>query len=338
MTFQQRAQDLLLVERLCTAARRRPAAAPPAGAADYDWGRPCRFTRAERGRLDALAAKAAARAAAELGAALRAEVALESSPAAERYTASLALDEVPAYYLELREASARPAGLVRLPAFLAAAWIDKLLGGGARAGGPVRRLSAMETTLLGYISGALAAALSAASQECGGPALKEAPAITTVPPPGVLGAQDAEVCQFTLRPTSPPQEDRNATDIVVLLRSDLLEAVAGPSPAPRPLVRPEDVRAAILGHFAKTRVTITARVGTADVLVRDLVSLEPGDVIVLRTGREEPITLTVDGVAILRGRPAQSQGLYAVRVEQCERRPRLTLAAEPPTPRKETRK
>jgi flagellar motor switch protein FliM len=101
--------------------------------------------------------------------------------------------------------------------------------------------------------------------------------------------------------------------------------VADPASAALPPQRPEDARAAVLGHFEKAPVTVTARLGTADVKVRDLVSLAPGDVVVLRTGPEDPVTVAVDGVGIVRGRPARCEGRYAVHVREFRRHPRQKL-------------
>jgi flagellar motor switch protein FliM len=365
MTFQQRAQDLLLVERLCTAARRRGGGSAGAqGAAEWDWTRPRCFTARQRGRLQAVADRAAGRVAAELAGVLRTKAEVEASPVAERYAASLRGDETPAFWVELREASGgpaarRPAGLVRFPAALAGEWVDRLLGGAPRGPDPARRLSAMETALLAHIGGAVGGALAAACQECGGPALRPGEQVLAALPSDLLVADD-EVCEFALHRAgagadngplsdiclktnkkggshlfSGPPGQSQADSITVFLRSDLLGPVADPASAARPSQRPEDARAAVLGHFENASVTVTAGLGTADVKVRDLVSLAPGDVVVLRSGPQDLVTVTVDGVGIVRGRPARCAGRYAVLVEQFQRHPRVRLDVEP-RPRKET--
>ncbi len=338
-----------IVAQLQAAARRRPKRPPAdpraaAAAEEYDWDRPHRFTAAERQRLSSLASRAADHVAAALGTMLAQDLRLAASASEERYAVPPASDAEPAYRLGLT-ADGRPVGTLVLPAETAVRWVDQLLGGQGDAEEAPRGLSAMEIALLLDVAAAAARGLSSALCEFGGPAIQAADEILR---PGEVGrtppvseTPGEELWQFDVAaragpeaaddaegeaeapPAAPPEPGEAA--MTVAFQSEALEAfVAGPVGGGMTAGTPS-YREAVLAHLRAAPVEATVRLGAAEVRVRDLMLLGPGDVVVLDTGVDDPLTLSVGDVGVLRGTPATSDGRYAVRVCEFRRYPRLDV-------------
>ena len=86
--------------------------------------------------------------------------------------------------------------------------------------------------------------------------------------------------------------------------------------------------AALAAELHRVEVELCALLGRTEVPLQRLLSLEVGDVLVLTTGEDEPLPVTVQGRTKLRGRPAVSGGSLAVRVDAG-----LDAAARVPSPR-----
>jgi len=323
MTDGRRTHDLAILQQLREAAHRRAGAAtPPADTVEYDWTCPHRFTAAERRRLDAFAQRTAERLGGALAALLRTVATFGAAEVAERYASGTAHGETPVYRVALHDAAGDPCGLVQLPAVQARGWVETLLGGSAGPDKGERPLSSLESDLLLDLVSAIVQSLATASKEAGGPDLHRGDAVIAEAEP-VPVENDDEFCQLAFKATGDNAQD----EVTVLLRSDLLDAIAGRSNATAETLTPKQAQARLLGHLSTAPVQVTARLGTARISVRDLMSLEAGDVVVLGTGASEPITVEVGGQAALRGAPATFDGRYAVQVLDLRDHPRLGLRA-----------
>ena len=314
-------QDLAILRQLREAAQRRAAAAtPPDDTAEYDWACPHRFTGAEHRRLDAFAERTAERLGEALAALLRVRLTFGAETVAERYASAVADTEAPVYRVSLHDAAGGPCGMVQLPVVQARGWVEKLLGGSATPDEGDRQLSSLESDLLLDLVSAIVQSLATVSREAGAPDLHRGEAVMaqaeTLPVPN-----DAEFCELTFRAAGNGNRDA----VTFFLKSELLDTIAGRATAGKAPLSPKQTRARLLGHFGNAPVEVTARLGTARISVRDLMSLEPGDVVVLGTGVSEPIAVAVGGQVALRGSPAACQGRYAVQVLDPRDHPRLGL-------------
>ncbi len=308
-----------ILEQLRAVARRRTEHPPmPVDAADYDWTCPHHFTAAQHDRLSALAKRLSKRLGEAMAATMRVEIAFEEAEVVERYADSISPDDQNVYYVPLRDPSGEPCGMVCLPAAVAVGWIENLLGDSGSAEGEDGELSSLETALLLDIVAATVKTASAASRQAGGPAFQHDAALT--PLEEALPHRDGdELCCFSFRLAG----DQDNAQFTFFMRSDFLESVADPTRRHEAVPSNEETRARILECIGAAPVTIAAQLGAVAVSFRDIVSLEPGDVVVLQSRVGETIGLAVDEQVVLRGIPAVCKGRYAVQVQDRRRYPRL---------------
>ncbi len=290
----------------------------PVDATDYDWTCPHHFTETQHDRLSAFAKQVAERLAEAMAAILRVEISFEAAEVVERYADSISPDDQNVYYVPLRDPAGEPCGMVCLPAAVAVGWIENLLGESGSAEGEDGELSLLETALLLDIVAAMVKTASAASRQAGGPALQHDAALTSLEE--ALPHRDGdELCCFSFRLAG----DQDNAQFTFFMWSDFLESAAEPSRRKKAAPSNEEAHARILKRIQAAPVTVAAQLGTAAISLRDLVSLEPGDVVVLQSRVGETITLAVGEQVVLGGIPAVCKGRYAVQVQDRRRYPRL---------------
>ncbi len=318
MTLSRRAQDLLIIDRLRLAARRRAKAKPgdsaPA-AVDYDWEVPHHFGAAGRARLDAFAATVARAVAEKLGALLRTEVAIEARPAGERYGATVRATVEGTYRFPLAGPGGEVCGLVRLPAALAVGWVERLLGGTGAA--EARELSSMEAALLVDLVAAVVRSLAAVSAEMGGPSVQHVDRMLDDDEP-LPGRDEDEFCHLVFAVGE-------RAEVVFVLASETLEPIARGSGDAEPATKAEEVPGRLAAHLAEAPVRARVELGTTEILVRDLMALEPGDVVVLNAAIEDPVQLRVGERVVAGGRPVTCEGQYAFQAADLRRHPRARV-------------
>jgi len=207
------------LERLRGAARRlgRRTGAP-ADMTDYDWSRPHHFTAAEHRRLDEFARRLQDRLSAALAPVLRPEASLLAEAPEECYPSAVEADGAAARCVPLRDADGRPCGALRLPASLAAAWVERLLGGTPSARTGAEGLSPLESGLLLDIASWMFKAVSEAVSTDGTAGIQHEPAVTGWAE--ALPTDDAtELCRFVFReadttaaPATPPADQDETED------------------------------------------------------------------------------------------------------------------------------
>ncbi len=313
------------------------AAAGPAGAgedvpvAEYDWTVPNLFVPAQLKRLDDFGKRAAEVVSEGLKTLLRDDLRLLAAPIRQHYALALRrrLSGTTDYCIPLAVAEGQRCGLFQLPLRNALSWVDRLLGGGlARAEEEyLRELSTVEQQLLWDIVATVTAALSAASRQAGGPAFEYADTVSSGE--ADLPGQDADgycLLAFRSRPSESPDAGEGAAGeeaaagpaatlgASLLLRSDVLEPIAlgaAGAAAPEPA---GETRKKLLAHLERVDVAAAARLGKIHVPMRDILALEPGDVLVMDTGLAEPIELLAEGAVVLSGFPARCGGRYAMKI------------------------
>jgi flagellar motor switch protein FliM len=300
-----------VIRRLLDGAKAAPDPADQPQADDYDWNAPHRLTAAQTRRLQRLtedAAKAVAQALARL---LHAEVRLQPSQPTQHYAPALsaAAAEEAHYAVALETADGRRAGALTLAPQKAAGWVALLLGGGGGQDAAEREMSTLEKAILADAMGAVTAAVSGVIQAAGGPQLGPAGDLHRGEYP--LGREEDAYGRvaFLEEGEQPP----GGISFIVLL--DVLEGAVGPGgeAVAAAAAAEQDVRDDLIRHLE--RVALPIAVSTrAELTMRDILALEPGDVILTDLNSDEPMDVLVAGRRTFAGRPVASGGRYAVQI------------------------
>jgi len=104
-----------------------------------------------------------------------------------------------------------------------------------------------------------------------------------------------------------------ADDLLVILTTSAIRAIPTPSEE-APAAPSSDERARMAGRIGAAEVTVTAVLGRARSTVRDILAIQPGDVIRLDTVPEEPIDVRVHDVAKMRAMPVVHHGNMALEI------------------------
>jgi flagellar motor switch protein FliN/FliY len=102
--------------------------------------------------------------------------------------------------------------------------------------------------------------------------------------------------------------------ISIILLSSLLARIADPDGLKKTPQTAEEIKGNLLGHLAGTPVAATARLGTATATMREIASLEPGDILLLDRTAGEPVELVITGNIVQYGLPVESGGCYALQI------------------------
>jgi len=211
-------------------------------------------------------------------------------------------------WTSLALADGRPAGLIRLPLASAKSWAARALGGSS-ADQADRDLSAVEGELVLDIVSAMVEGLSAASELAGGPAFEHSGRLDRGQPE-LAGRGTDDYCSFSFG----AEGSDDAGNVSVVILSEAMDTVARGGAVDKAAKSPEAVREDLVAHLEQLIVVATVCLGRAEVAIRDVFALEPGDVLVTETMVGEPIELLVTGQVVLSGMPVQSSGRYALKI------------------------
>jgi len=302
----------IVQQLLRAAAENGPSRPPDEEVVEYDWQVPRRFVPAELRKLDNFLAAAAEKASEGLSNVLGGQVKLVAAPLKQQYLAQLrsGLAGSKDYTVALALKGGRPCGFMVLPAATALGWVERLLGGSTQADSADRDLSAVERGLLLDVVKTLTDGFSAASGHVGGPPLEHTDRLTRGPADLLTGEDWEDYCQFSL--AADGSED--GTQVSVLMPGAVAEGVASRQGAAKAARGEEELRRDLVRHLEAVKLTAEVRLGQAEVAMRDILSLAPGDVLVTETKADEPIQLLVQGKVLLTGFPVRSLGRYALAV------------------------
>jgi len=298
---------------LLAAAKEGPPAEPEAAeAADYDWNAPCSFTLAQLKKLEQFVARARTKIAGMLSAQLHEEVQLQPDRPSQHYAARLSLleDHADSYYVPITREGGEQCGLVVIHGELARGWVAKVLGSAESIAGQERELSSLESTLMQDIVAAAVEALSTEFQTIGGRTLQCGRQVyAKAALPDAKG--EDEYCVLAFR----AGEGNDQAAISFVLASNVLaEAIgvgAGNQSDRKP---PEEARKDLLVCIEQASVTATARLPTFNLMLREVISLEAGDVLVTDTRTDWPVELLVGCKTVLSGYPVSCDGRYALQI------------------------
>jgi len=314
MTEKAAQQARSVLERLAAAARTaKPREDDSDQAADFDWTRPCYFTGAEVEVIKAFADDVARRVSSVLSEKLKIELEFAAGPVIQQYQAAVHKPDEKAtgFAAYLLDRAGKQCGLVLLPAAYARKWVAGMLGDSEDKQDDQTSLSTLESSLLTDIFAIIVQTISAAVEAAGGKgySLGEQAAEGLITPPG---QSESEFCRIELL-----QGDSQETPSVSLLvlSEALAGVVRGAAPGPGPS-SPEQTGALIQEHLANAPLTATAWIGVATLCMRDILELEPGDVLLIQKRVDEPVDVLVDDKPVLSGLPRTYRGRYAVQVVQ----------------------
>ena len=300
--------DQAILQLLADARKKPPAAPEETDVTDYDWHQPCRFTPAQIEQLRHFAQRAGIEMSAALCAQIHEDVELQPAPCIQRYAEQLSTteDETKKYYLSLTAEGVAGCGFVMVPAEQANQWVAKVLGGAAAG---ENDLSSLESTILTDIIESLVAAFNGPFQTDGGRALQCGKGVSS----SLKLSPDVSAEEYTIlafRTSAEAEQDV----VQVVLASDVMAPAAGADSESAPAPPQEQIRKDIIACIEQVKVTGEVWLGKADLTMREIMSLEEGDVLLTGTESGQAIALTIDGTTVLFGHPIRCAGQYGLQV------------------------
>ncbi|MGC9453847.1 MAG: FliM/FliN family flagellar motor switch protein [Phycisphaerae bacterium] len=276
-------------------------------AADYDWLRPHAFTSREMVRLGELMHRAARNVSRRLSEQLQCEteVAVGEVEQLYRHTFRNQRPEGAEYVYPFSRAGAGPCGLLLVTRPDAVALVTKMLGSSSEQSATERELSSLETDLLGYLLGGVMDSVSDALREWGGATLEAEGKVLEDERP--VPESITELCRVDLQ-----AQDDGHFGITLLLDTTVVGQVVSPQTFDQ--TPAEQVAADLREHVGRAPVRLTVRLGTVQVPMRMVAELSEGDVMVLPTRIDTPLTVRAEGKPVLQGHPVASHGHCGLKI------------------------
>ncbi len=286
---------------------------------EYDWHVPRHFSANELAGIAELADTLADRLAEALTGYLRRPITLAAAKVAEAYRDRLTSTEARPFVAPLTVGKT-PAGALVLDADRSVAWISALLGADVSQRGDAG-LSDLETDLLDDLASALSSAAAEVLSAADAPGFgRDGP---VVPGLGALpGEAETAYCELRFAVAEAAEDgadedaggDPEAVRLLLTCRAlDPLGRAGGAAEEAR--ADPAADEQAMRAHLGSARVTAEVRVGGTELSVREVMGLEPGDVLPLDRLADEPLDAFVQHTRVLAGRAvATHDGRYGIQV------------------------
>jgi flagellar motor switch protein FliM len=297
-----------------------PKVEPPENVVDYNWDSPCHFTAGAMDELQKIGRKIARGAAESLGKMLGDEFKAEKPTISEYFGRQVAglMEEADALVVPVCQGEAE-VGLVSFAPANAIPWVERILGGSGMDSDLSRKLTPLEQAICQDLASAVTGAIN-------GILPKDATGVSA----SDRAYREDYICDLDgaeeyCRMVFPLDEQRALCELIVPSR--LFDGACGDGAgACEPLDEGES-RSRMLGHIALAPVVGNVDAGQARVSMRDVMSLEPGDVLILEQRVRDPLGLVVQGQRVAVGYPARYEGQYAFQVSA----PPATSQAQVPT-------
>lgn len=308
------ASDRKIIQSLLAAAKKRSAAAGPQGdVREYDFTVPNQFPPSGLERLREFGRAMAGRIAQVLTKVLQEPFEVDLAGVDQAFGASLngMAGNDPHYWIALSEQQGAGAGVFGLRPERAMVWVSRLLGGSEEEIEDVHELSALEAELLGDVVDTLCEGLSDVCRQWGVGGVQRQGTLSKEQFP--LTDNEAEAY---LRLLFRKAGDQGAPGGMLALPVGMVEPVAGIEPVQQSADADEHNRQRMLEHLSQVAVPCRIMIGGAELSMRDIVSLEPGDVLLLEPANAQPAEMIVEGKRAFSGVPAQYENHYALQVLQ----------------------
>jgi flagellar motor switch protein FliM len=278
---------------------------------EYEFRRPCRFTPAQRHRLRDFAELVARNLTATMSAVLRGAFQVQNEFVREEYLRHQP-DFGRCYYVPLLvEEQIR--GYLQLPVETVFGWVNKILGGmeGDEID-PNRRITSLESDLLLNITQNVMSVFSAACLEFNGPQIDFQREVLSEPID--FSNEDAIVEFVRIGYRRKLSDEQTDMPFSVLMLSTAMQSAAGYMPPPE--LNEEQTHQRLLEHIHRVPMHVTVRLDQAEVLLRDIATLEKGDVLLLQRMVSDPVEAIVCDKTIMLGQPVRHHGHYGLQVQE----------------------
>lgn len=315
-----------MISDFLDAAKSQPVPAPAEiDISDYDWDSPSIFTPAELGKLGDFSAQVGIEISKVLSGQICEQVELQSDKPGQCYAENLPLldSETANYCVTLATDGGPNCGLIAIPAAQTIEWITKVLGGSASASEQGRELSSLESALLQDILVSVVKAFSDTFQKVGGKAVQAGKEVSAKVELPEANPSD-EYILLSFRTGQEPQR----LAISIVLTGEVLAPAAGADIGKQDNESPETIRKKMLANVGLAKLEGYVRLGTVNLTIREVMSIEEGDVLLINKKIDESAELIMRGKVVLSGYPARCEGQYALRITKPTRsgpRPEKTL-------------
>ncbi len=281
---------------------------PEIASQDYNWKEPHFFTKQQIEKVGEYAKSAADAIAARFTRFFQNDFQAENSSTKQYYAGYYVAETIEknqkGYHLILKNQQNAPCGLIAVPTASAYQWLTILLGDSESRGDAQVELSRLETSLLSDIARSIAEALLSGKEK-----------INLLPDSNISGNQfsldignSEEIIEITFDIYKKESQDKTQAHFVV--PSKLLSAIAGKTEAAKS-ANPKDTHNAILDHLKEIPVPITAALASTELSFEQILSIQPGDILLLEKKINEPISIVITGQERFYGRLAKSNNKLA---------------------------
>jgi flagellar motor switch protein FliM len=304
------------ISQLLAAVGSIPAPEQPAGdATPYDWRDPHYLNPDQLNRLAAVMSQAAARLADVFTRFFGREFDVSPTAVTQHFAGELGrgLDTNSSYCLTFGPEKGSSCGFFAISSPTTMGWVSRLLGDTESTGDPNRSLSSLEESLLSDLVAAVLEVFLASLRPH--ETLKSAGRLSKGQP-AVQFERIEEVCRIAFQLREAGKDE--SSDLTFVLSCGRLAALVGKTLPAAPRSTPQELSQTLMEHLQQMPVTITARLATAQVGFQEILNLGPGDILLLDKPIHEMVELTIEGRTAFRGRPAQSDGQYAILIKECQ--------------------
>jgi flagellar motor switch protein FliM len=278
-------------------------------ATEYNWNKPHYFDRKQLNRLDDFTKRVARSMSIKFVDFCHSDYDVTVVSTEQHFAAELVDEAMESgqndYYLAFDTDLDYPCGLICIPTQTAFVWATQLLGDPeSEVEDSGRDLSQLEESLLLDLLSALIKAFSQKYWDF----KPDKNIVRRLFPIELKGTE--EICKITFDVKKAEQE--KGTEAYIMLRCSKLESVVGKAEEAVGSFSADDISKAILGHMQKMPVFITAQLASTALTLKEIMSLEVGDILLLDKKVNEPIELITSGRTALLGQPARLSGKNAV--------------------------
>ena len=278
-------------------------------ATEYNWNQPHYFDRKQLNRLDDFTKRVTRSMSVKFVDFFHSEFDVNVVSIEQHFAAKLVDQAMESgqndYYLAFGNDQEHSFGLISIPTQTAFVWATQLLGDPeSEVEDTGRDLSQLEESLLLDLLSALINAFSQKNCDF----LPSKSIARRLIPIDLKGTE--ELCKITLDVKKTDQE--KGTEAYILIMCSRLESVVGKAEEAVGSFSADDISKAILGHMQKMPIFITAQLASTVLTLKEIMSLEVGDILLLDKKVNEPIELITSGRTALLGQPARLSGKNAV--------------------------
>ncbi len=286
-------------------------------AAEYDWHQPHYFSNNQIKKLETFTARMATAIAKKFAALCQGQFEVAVDSASQHYashfldtSADKKTETTGNYYLAFKDDQERPCGFISIPPDTAAAWTTQLLGETEVKDGDQRTLTKLEESLLLDVAFLIVETLHQADKRC--EVSPAASALANRLPLELKGTE--EFCKITFKVKKTGTEQ--SCQAHVLIFCEQLAPVVGQAACSAKQASAGEISKSMLDHIHQMPVSVTARLASVPLTLEQIIGLTEDDILLLDKKAAEPIELLVEGKALFHGKPAKSDGNYAVVVEK----------------------